>query len=50
MSITYGKILRIDLSSGSISEEVLSEDIFRRYVGGSGLNAKILYDVVKGGL
>jgi aldehyde:ferredoxin oxidoreductase len=48
VSITYGKILRIDLSSGSISEEVLSEDIFRRYVGGSGLNAKILYDVVMG--
>jgi len=39
-----GKILRVDLSSGSMKDEVIPEETLRKYLGGSGLGAKILYD------
>ncbi len=39
-----GKILWVDLSSGSMKDEVIPEEILRKYLGGSGLGAKILYD------
>ncbi|MCW4020139.1 MAG: aldehyde ferredoxin oxidoreductase family protein [Candidatus Bathyarchaeota archaeon] len=39
-----GKILRVNLSNGRISEEVVKESVLRKYVGGSGLAAKILFD------
>ena len=41
-----GRILRVDLSRGAISDEALNEDYARRYVGGSGLAARYLYDVL----
>jgi len=41
-----GKLLRVDLSAKKIHEECLDEDICRRYVGGAGLGAKILYEEV----
>ena len=41
-----GRILRVDLSRGELSEEALNEDYARRYVGGSGLAARYLYDVL----
>ena len=41
-----GRILRVDLSRGAISDESLNEDYARRYVGGSGLAARYLYDVL----
>jgi aldehyde:ferredoxin oxidoreductase len=42
-----GKLLRVDLSAGTISEEPLpSDDILRKYIGGLGLGAKIIYDEV----
>ncbi len=42
-----GKLLRIDLSAGTIADEALpSDDILRQYVGGLGLGAKIIYDEV----
>ena len=42
-----GKLLRVDLSAGRISEEPLpSDDILRKYIGGLGLGAKIIYDEV----
>ncbi len=37
----YGKILEINLSSGEQKETVIANDYFRRYLGGSGLAAKI---------
>jgi len=40
----WGKILRIDLDRGRISEEALSDKVARMYIGGSGLGARILYD------
>ena len=41
-----GRILRVDLSHGSLWDEPLNEDYARRYVGGSGLAARYLYDVL----
>jgi aldehyde:ferredoxin oxidoreductase len=42
-----GKLLRVDLSAGTITEEPLpSDDILRKYIGGLGLGAKIIYDEV----
>ncbi|MDP2951884.1 MAG: aldehyde ferredoxin oxidoreductase N-terminal domain-containing protein, partial [Chloroflexota bacterium] len=41
-----GKLLRVDLNSGRITEEMLDEGVLRDYVGGMGLGAKYLYDEV----
>ncbi len=41
-----GRILRVDLSRGRLWEEPLNEDYARWYVGGSGLAARYLYDVL----
>ena len=41
-----GRILRVDLSSGTLWDEPLDEDYARAYVGGSGLAARYLYDRV----
>ncbi|KYK38032.1 MAG: aldehyde ferredoxin oxidoreductase family protein [Theionarchaea archaeon] len=39
-----GKILRIDLSRDKISEESLNEKDARKFIGGKGLGAKLLFD------
>ncbi len=39
-----GKILRVDLTCSRVSIEPLREDYQRKFVGGSGIAAKILYD------
>jgi aldehyde:ferredoxin oxidoreductase len=48
MSFKYkgycGTILRVDLSSGEISRESLSETFAERFIGGSGFISKILWD------
>lgn len=44
MSGYMGKILFIDLTAGSIGEETLSESIYRDFIGGEGLGAKIVYE------
>ena len=41
-----GKILRVDLTNEKITEEALYEDTARKYFGGVGLGAKILYEEV----
>jgi len=43
---TTGKILRVDLSKERIWEEVLDESVLRKYVGGTAMGAKYLYDEV----
>ena len=43
-----GKVLFIDLTSGAIKEESLSEDIYRDFIGGAGLGVRILYERMKG--
>lgn len=44
-----GRILRVDLTSGKISKEPLKKQLAHKYVGGRGVNAKILYDEVRPG-
>jgi len=44
-----GTILRVDLTSGKIEKEPLSEQLMRNYIGGRGINVRILYDEVKPG-
>ena len=39
-----GKLLRIDLSTKQIEIEEVEEDVARKYIGGSGLGAKILFE------
>jgi len=42
-----GKILMVDLTSGEIKEESPSEDIYRDFIGGTGLGVRVLYERVK---
>ena len=39
-----GCILRVDLSSGKITKEPMPEDLAHNFLGGRGVNSKILYD------
>ncbi|MBI2864704.1 MAG: hypothetical protein HYX94_09115 [Chloroflexi bacterium] len=46
-----GKVLRVDLSSGKISEQPLpAESVLRQFIGGWGLGLKLLYDRLPLGL
>src|SRR4030042_5951276 len=45
-----GKVLRIDLTSGSIQEEPLETEMAEKYLGGSGFGTKYLYDEVPPGV
>ncbi len=44
-----GTILRVDLTSGKIAKEPLSGELRRNYIGGRGINSRILYHNVKPG-
>ena len=39
-----GKILRVDLDTESVEIESVPEETYRKYIGGRGLAARILYD------
>jgi aldehyde:ferredoxin oxidoreductase len=41
-----GKLLRVDLTHEQISDVVFDEDSLRKYIGGAGIGAKILYEEV----
>ncbi|MBM4128981.1 MAG: aldehyde ferredoxin oxidoreductase family protein [Nitrospira sp.] len=41
-----GRILRVDLSKKKITKERVPEEVVRKFLGGEGLAAKILYDEV----
>ena len=41
-----GRLLRVDLSSGQISEEPMNEDYAHVFIGGSGLASRYIYDMV----
>ena len=45
-----GKILRVNLSTGRIATEQLQEEVARKFIGGRGLSAKILFDELKPGI
>jgi aldehyde:ferredoxin oxidoreductase len=38
------QVLRVDLSTGLMTTQTFSEDVLRKYIGGSGLGTKILYE------
>lgn len=40
----YGKVLEVDLSTTEMKETTLADEDYRRYLGGSGLAAKIFYE------
>ncbi len=44
MNGNMGKILEVDLTSGKMTDIELDEGIYRDYMGGTGLAAKLLYD------
>ena len=53
MTMLYGytgEILRVDLTDGQIKHEKLDEETARKYVGGTGLGAKYLYEEVPAGV
>ncbi len=41
-----GKFLRVDLTTGTLTEERWDPDSLRKWVGGTGVGAKVLYDEV----
>ncbi|MEE8413624.1 MAG: aldehyde ferredoxin oxidoreductase N-terminal domain-containing protein, partial [Dehalococcoidales bacterium] len=45
-----GKLLRVDLTKASFSNEVLDESELRKYIGGSGFGARYLYQEVPPGV
>ena len=45
-----GKILMVDLSRKELKDEELSEELGRRFIGGYGLGAKIIFDRQKAGV
>ena len=50
MKNLQGTILRVDLSSGTIEKEPLTEELRLKYVGGRGINVKILFEEVGAGI
>jgi aldehyde:ferredoxin oxidoreductase len=46
MNAYVGKILRVDLGDGKLWDELLQEGYGRAFVGGSGLAARYIYDMV----
>jgi aldehyde:ferredoxin oxidoreductase len=42
-----GKILQVDLTTKTIREEELSEELMAGYIGGSGINARLFYNLMR---
>jgi aldehyde:ferredoxin oxidoreductase len=45
-----GKLLFVNLSTGEIREEMPDENLYRDFIGGYGIGARILYSRQKGGI
>jgi len=45
----FGTIVHVDLTSGKVRRESITEDMRRLYVGGRGISARLLYDLVPRG-
>jgi aldehyde:ferredoxin oxidoreductase len=45
-----GKILRVNLAEGKISEEEITEEMAKKFLGGRGIASKYLFDEVKPGI
>lgn len=46
----WGRVLTVDLTSGKMGEQVLTEDVYRRHLGGYGLGAHILFQAMAPGV
>ncbi len=46
---THNKMLTIDLHSGLVKTETLPPELLKQYLGGRGLGARLLYDLLKPG-
>jgi len=46
MSNLQGTLLRVDLGSGKIEREPMSEDLRLNYIGGRGINSRLLFEEV----
>ncbi len=44
-----GKILNVDLSQGIFKEELIADDVYEKYLSGTGLAAHLLYDRIPAG-
>jgi aldehyde:ferredoxin oxidoreductase len=44
-----GKVLHVDLTSGNIHEEEISDSVYEQYLGGMGLGAYMLYEKIPAG-
>ena len=44
-----GKVLWVDLTQGTLSEEAIPDDIYRRFLSGIGLAAYLLYREIPAG-
>jgi aldehyde:ferredoxin oxidoreductase len=47
MNAYMGRLLRVDLTHGTLEDEPLHEEYARLYLGGSGLAARYLYDMLE---
>ena len=45
-----GKVLMVDLSTGKLLEEPTDEKLFKDFLGGYGVGARVLYSRQKGGV
>ena len=45
-SVYHGRVLRVNLSTGTITKEEIDPQDLRKWVGGNGIALKILYDEV----
>jgi len=48
--VYMGRLIRVDLTNKKVTEEVLDQEIVRKYVGGTGFGARILYNEVAPGV
>lgn len=49
MALNTGNILRVNLSTGKVSKEVVPEKIAADFVGGRGYGVRYIYDEIKPG-
>ena len=50
MDIAYGKVLFVNLSTGTSKTEMLDETLLREYIGGSGIAAWLFSNLVPPGI
>ncbi len=46
---SFGTIVHVDLTTGKVTRESITEEMRRLYIGGRGISARLLYDIVPKG-